>query len=139
MKNALVGFLTIAVFLMAAGLTGCVRKKDRTIVVEKEPPWPPVGVQDGNLVALHALSPPLEDHYCVTCHGDMTNRTALDPRILMAHSLHKKMINFKCTGCHRKIDLLNHSGAKLRRQVDPEVVCDGCHGEKGVGKQLYQK
>jgi cytochrome c553 len=77
---------------------------------------------------------------CISCHGDMTDRTTLSADV---EEIHPTMIpwvlpaggeprinNQTCASCHESVDFLGGSAANLRKQV-AVTICAGCHGPPG--------
>lgn len=130
----------IAAAVLVLGVLAACKESgnDRTVVVPGAQ-QPPPGSGDANLIAIHAQSGTLPQAACITCHGDMTDESSLDPDIVAPHVLHAQKINFLCTDCHVKTDLVAESGANVRRQVSAENICDQCHGPDGIAKQLYEQ
>lgn len=98
------------------------------------------GAAEKNLVELHKNSGKLSKKECLSCHAVILKETSLDKKYKVLHRVHlesKKNTPKNCADCHRSVDLMNGSGAALRKQVDPQL-CAGCHnsGIKGA-KVLY--
>jgi hypothetical protein len=95
-----------------------------------------------NLIELHKNSASASNEACLSCHGDITNQTTLNPKIKTYHRLHlesKLGTPKNCSDCHQAIDLRNGSAAALRKQVDPQL-CAGCHSGGVAGaKVLFAK
>lgn len=81
-----------------------------------------------NLDAMHRpTSQKFGDPNCIACHGDRKGEVSTDPNKLPYHAL-KTHNGLGCTNsCHKSVDLWNHSGATLRKQVDVKTTCAGCH------------
>ncbi len=100
-----------------------------------------------DLVALHDAKSPTFDKNCLGCHGDIMTRTTLNPQFKEAHAV---MIPFApgydagvgvtdqtCTACHATVDILQHSGASIRKNVDARL-CAMCHSRSGpASKKFY--
>lgn len=82
-----------------------------------------------NLVAFHAdITDQTPDSLCRTCHGSMKNLLSLDPAIKKFHSRKFEILGDQpCTFCHGAVDLLDRSGATVRKQVDVKGRCASCH------------
>lgn len=95
------------------------------IVVPEVPPE----LGDTNLIAFHAdITDQTPDSLCRTCHGTMRNLQSLDPAIKKFHSRKFEILGDQpCTFCHGAVDLLNRSGATVRKQVDVKAKCLPCH------------
>jgi len=79
-----------------------------------------------NLIALHtggAAAYTVAN--CHACHTDRKGELSADPAVRPWHAMitHSSM---PCTTCHETVDLVNHSGAAIRRRVDV-AMCKGCH------------
>jgi hypothetical protein len=87
----------------------------------------PGSLKGQNLIQFHRTAGKQDNQLCITCHGDKKDETATyDSKILQPHSI-KMMKGIKCIHCHRSVDLLEGSGAKLRKQVATSICAD-CHG-----------
>lgn len=87
------------------------------------------GAAEKNLVELHKNAGKMSNKECLACHANIVKDVSLDKKYKMFHRVHlesKKDTPKKCVDCHQSIDLLNGSGAALRKQVDPQL-CAGCH------------
>ncbi len=99
-----------------------------------------------NLVALHDTKSPAYDKNCLSCHGDIMTRTTLNPKFKEAHAA---MVPFApgydakvgvtneiCTSCHRRVDLVQHSGEQIRKNADV-ASCTACHGKSGASSKKF--
>ena len=79
-----------------------------------------------NLVTLHdGRNPSFTVDNCQACHNDRKHEVSTEPAILPWHAL-KIHASTACTWCHRTVDLTNHSGGAIRKQVNV-AICAGCH------------
>lgn len=93
------------------------------------PPDLPPDLANLNLVAFHAsITATTRSDLCQTCHGSMRNLRSLDPQVKQFHSRKFEILGDQpCTYCHGAVDLLEGSGANLRKQVDVQAKCASCH------------
>jgi len=105
------------------------------IVVPEIPP----DLQNMSLIAFHAsINDQTPDSLCRTCHGTMRNLYSLDPSIKQFHARKFEILgDTQCTFCHGSVDLLEKSGATLRKQVDVKGRCAPCHTEGSGFKTFY--
>lgn len=90
---------------------------------------PRIWAQDFNLVALHTKLPSnnllFKNANCTACHGSRNDELARDGTSPSFHMRHSAQT---CTAsCHGTVDLLEESGAHLRKQVSPDTACLSCH------------
>lgn len=99
-----------------------------------------------DLVTAHTAGPE-RGAPCLACHGDIMKRTTLNPRIKEAHAAMIPFLpdydtkigvtNATCASCHAKVDVVQHSAALIRKNVDVGS-CEGCHGRSGpANKKFY--
>lgn len=62
---------------------------------------------------------------CQACHNDRKHEISTDPAIRPWHAM-RIHSSTACTWCHRNVDLSNHSGGTIRKQVNV-ALCVGCH------------
>jgi hypothetical protein len=93
-----------------------------------------------DFVALHDRNAPGYDSDCIKCHGTMLDEVTLDPQRPGPHAQmlpwffsagQVEPTNLNCILCHSRTDLLQKSGADLRRQVYVSW-CWACHREGGL-------
>lgn len=100
-----------------------------------------------DLVALHDAKSPAYDKNCLGCHGDIMMRTTLNPKFKEAHAAmipfapgydaRAGVTNETCVACHAKVDLVQHSGAQIRKNADVGS-CAVCHSKAGpASKKFY--
>lgn len=94
------------------------------------------GAAGKNLVELHKNAGSASKKECLSCHAGILKETASNGKFKTFHRAHlesKKDTPKNCADCHQSVDLVNGSGAALRKQVDPQI-CAGCHsgGIKGA-------
>lgn len=82
---------------------------------------------NANDVAVHLNASRYASSECIKCHGNMQDQTTLDSSVEGIHPKHTRVTTLTCTDCHQSVDLLQKSGANLRRQVDVQKCVD-CHG-----------
>ncbi len=133
--STLIGGLVVALSAYAAGVPGVL-------------PGPP-RADAPDLIALHDASSPSFNKNCLSCHRDIMKKTTLNRKFKEAHAA---MVPFApgydakvgvssevCISCHGKVDLVQHSGAMIRRNVDVSM-CAMCHGKSGPArKKFYAK
>lgn len=106
---------------------------------------PPRG--DGlDLVAVHTPGSPGFDGACLGCHDDVMKRTTLGPTIKDAHAAMVPfapdydakvgVTNATCVSCHARVDVIQHSAAHIRRNVDV-TSCEGCHAMGGTASKTF--
>jgi hypothetical protein len=79
-----------------------------------------------NLTALHdGRNDAFTSDNCRACHGDRRHEASADPAIRPWHAI-SAHASSTCTWCHRSVDLVNQSGATLRKQVNV-ALCVSCH------------
>ena len=131
--------LAAAIGLSIVALSlGC-SDDDRKVVRAAEED-PPDSLAGANITEFHASfsATDSDNNQCIECHGDMTDRVTLSDTILPFHERHEQITpDHRCVDCHTSVDLLEGSGATLRKQVDAEAVCSPCHGPGSI-KPLYQ-
>ena len=109
-------------------------------------PGPPRG-DAPDLVALHDAKSPAYNKNCLSCHGDITTRTTLNPKFKEAHAAmipfapgydaKAGVTNATCTSCHGRVDLVQHSGEQIRKNAGV-ASCGACHGKSGpASKKFY--
>ncbi len=123
---------------LALILAGCV-------VAPGAAPGPP-RADAPDLVALHDAKSPSFDKNCLGCHGNIMQRTTLNPKIKEAHAAMLPfapaydakvgVTNDVCISCHGKVDLLQHSGEQIRKNVDV-ASCAACHGKSGLSSKKF--
>ncbi len=100
-----------------------------------------------DLVALHDAKSPVFDKNCLGCHSDIMTRDTLNPRFKEAHAAMVPfapgydpkvgVTNETCASCHGKVDLVQHSGAQIRKNADVGS-CAVCHSKAGpASKKFY--
>ena len=82
---------------------------------------------NANDVAIHLNASQYASSQCITCHGNMQDETTLNSGVEGLHPKHTRVTTLTCTDCHTSVDLLQKSGANMRRQVDVDKCVD-CHG-----------
>jgi|GEM_PF-6349100 len=104
-----------------------------------EVPEIPPELQNMNLIAFHAsITEETPDSLCRTCHGNMRNLFSLDLSIKQFHARKFEILgDTACTFCHGSVDLLEKSGATLRKQVDVTAKCASCHSGTGGFSVFY--
>lgn len=119
--------------------TGCKEEGDDIIVVSG-PDDTPDNLRGKNLVDFHAsfAATDSDNQRCVECHGDMTDQVTRSATVLPFHERHEQLTpDYRCVDCHKKVDLLQGSGATLRKQVDTEEICLPCH-DSSSPEPLFQ-
>lgn len=133
--------LLLPILLIAIFLANCDKLRDEdTEEIETK--------DTVNYIALHDSSTDQYNTNCLVCHSDIAEGESLNANY---PEIHVKMLDYasgddiqeKCIVCHSNTDLLQHSAANIRRNVDVEK-CAVCHGKKGVAagkstKQFYQR
>lgn len=99
-----------------------------------------------DLVAIHTAGAPQLSAPCLGCHGDIMKRTTLNPRIKEAHAAMIPFLpeydakvgvtNATCVSCHARVDVVQHSAALIRKNVDVGA-CESCHGKSGPAKKTF--
>ena len=127
----------LAALLLAAGCKGETKK---VVQVSGGGITIPPYLQDLNIIGFHLnISATSESDLCIACHGDKTDRVTEDPITKEFHDYkHERLASLTCIDCHGKVDLINKSGANIRKQVDVEARCHPCHGPGGTAPRLYQ-
>jgi hypothetical protein len=100
----------------------------------------PPKMEGPNLAAIHDASSPEFNRACLDCHADVMQRTTLNPKLKDAHAAMVRFMpgydtkvgvtNENCVSCHGKVDVIQHSGMSLRKNVDVSG-CQGCHNNTG--------
>lgn len=135
-----IGWLIPLAALAAALTAGGCKESEKTVFV----PTPgvitiPPNLQDLNIIDYHLnITAGSQNSLCVACHGDMTDRQATNPTVKTFHAFKHEKLRWVCTDCHGEVDLLNKSGANIRKHVDVEARCYPCHGPGASATQLYQ-
>lgn len=97
---------------------------------------PRIDVASLNLTAVHSgAGPQYLVVNCHACHGDRLGEVSADPNILPYHAIGLGKgghADQDCTFCHATVDLAQHSGATLRKQVNVAATCKGCHSKYPV-------
>lgn len=79
-----------------------------------------------NLVTLHTGDQTTyKASNCIACHNDRKGELSADPAVAPFHAMTTHS-SLGCLGCHTTVDLENHSGANIRKQVSVSL-CAGCH------------
>jgi hypothetical protein len=80
-----------------------------------------------NLVTLHTSgNASYAEANCRACHNDRKGELSADPTVKPYHAMPTHS-SLGCTFCHQTVDLVNHSGANIRKQVSVTTTCKGCH------------
>ncbi len=85
-----------------------------------------------NSIAFHSASGSKTAASCQYCHGAVVMSKSLSPAVEAVHYRHTFSPSgpaLECTDCHQSVDLLEKSGAHVRRQVSMSL-CYGCHGSR---------
>lgn len=83
-----------------------------------------------NSIAFHSASGSKTPASCQYCHGSVVMSKSLSAAVEAVHYRHTFSPSgpgLECTDCHQSVDLLEKSGAHVRRQVSMSL-CYGCHG-----------
>lgn len=99
-----------------------------------------------DLAAIHDAKSPVFDKNCLGCHGDIMQRTTLNPKIKEAHAAmipfapgydaKVGVTNENCISCHGKVDLVRHSGEQIRKNADV-ASCGACHSKTGPSSKKF--
>jgi len=125
--------------LCAAALLGaCSDRSTKTVLAEAQVPDE---LKDVNLIAFHKQMDAQKETLCSVCHGSMLDRVSLDPQKPEFHFYKLNptdgvLKGWRCTDCHKAVDLVGRSGASLHKQVDV-AICADCHKKGGIAKELY--
>lgn len=125
------GTIFLVFILILVVVSGCADTKEPEPATETAPFDIGDALAGGNLIAFHANIQPGDSAKCMVCHGDMMREESLDPNIPSAHPLMLSLSHWKlvCTDCHGSVDLLEKSGAHLRKQVNVQK-CITCHANE---------
>lgn len=133
--------------ILVLGNLGCANKDDATNDVLGEETASaaeeiviPDNLKSINITQFHSsISSSTDPGLCVSCHGDMTDKTTLNSDYPEYHSFKHAILDWKCTDCHNQpVDLVEYSGANLMKQVNVQQVCYSCHGPEKGATQLYK-
>jgi hypothetical protein len=99
-----------------------------------------------DLVAVHDADSSSFNKNCLSCHQDVMNRGTLNSKIKNAHAAmvpfapgydyKRGATNEVCISCHTKTDLLQHSGAQIRKNVSVST-CTTCHNKSGPSSKKF--
>ena len=134
---------TLSVFLLVAAMALVGAGRAATQTRGEAGPFRP-DVPD--LAAIHTRGSPGFNGACLACHGDIMTRKTANPAFKEAHAA---MIPFlpdydpkvgvtdgTCQSCHTRVDVVQRSGAQIRKNVDV-VVCAACHGKTGMASRKF--
>ncbi len=106
----------------------------------------PLRADAPDLIAIHDASSPSFNKNCLSCHGDIMKRTTLNRKFKEAHAA---MVPFTpgynakvgvtsevCASCHARMDLLQHSGAQIRKNANVSL-CAACHSKSGPSSKKF--
>ncbi len=106
----------------------------------------PLRADAPDLAALHNAKSPAYNKNCLSCHGDIMQRTTLNSKIKEAHAAMVPfapgydakvgVTNETCASCHGRVDLVQHSGEQIRKNADV-ASCGACHSKSGPSSKKF--
>jgi hypothetical protein len=99
-----------------------------------------------DLVTIHDADSSSFNKNCLNCHQDVMKQGTLNNKIKNAHAAmvpfapgydyKQGATNEVCISCHTNTDLLQHSGAQIRKNVSAST-CATCHNKSGLSSKKF--